>query len=47
MTLLFVILVVAGFVFHFLATFGVNYATRIAWGLWLAAAVLWAIPLLK
>ncbi len=44
MTLLFVILVLLGFVFHFLATFPVTYAGRIAWGCWLIAAILWAIP---
>ncbi|MHB8529729.1 MAG: hypothetical protein ACYC8V_09500 [Caulobacteraceae bacterium] len=44
MTLLFTLLVVVGFLLHFLATFPVNYASRIAWGCWLAAAVLWALP---
>lgn len=44
MTLLFVLFVLLGFVFHFLATFPVNYASRIAWGCWLVAAIIWAIP---
>ena len=39
---LFIVLVVMGFVFHFLATWPVTYATRIAWGCWLAASLLWA-----
>lgn len=43
MTLLFTILVLLGFVFKFLATWPVNYAERIAWGCFLAAAILWAI----
>jgi hypothetical protein len=47
MTLLFTILVVLGFLFHFLATWPVNYASRIAWGLWFVAAVLWAVPSLR
>ena len=42
--MLFDILVLAGFLFHFLATWPVNYASRIAWGCWLAAAIIWAIP---
>lgn len=44
MELIFAILVVLGFGFHFLATWPVNYAERIAWGSWLVAAVIWAIP---
>lgn len=43
MDLLFVILVLAGFIFHFLSTWPIAYASRIAWGSWLAAAVLWAL----
>lgn len=43
MGLLFVLLVVLGFLAKFLATFPVAYAERIAWGLWLAASVVWAI----
>jgi hypothetical protein len=44
MELLFVLLVILGFLFHFLATFPVSYASRVAWGLWLAASILWAVP---
>lgn len=43
MTLLFTALVVLGFLFRFLATYPVNYADRIAWGCWLAAAIIWAV----
>lgn len=43
MDLLFVILVLAGFIFHFLSTWSVAYADRLAWGCWLAAAILWAV----
>lgn len=43
MQILYVLLVVLGFLFHFLATFPVNYASRIGWGCWLAASLLWAI----
>lgn len=46
MTLIFVLLVVAGFLFWFLATFPVNFAERVARGCFLGAAILWAIPLL-
>jgi hypothetical protein len=46
MHLLFVLLVLLGFIFKLLATFPVNYAERIAWGCWLAAAVIWAVPAL-
>lgn len=42
--MLFVAFVIAGFIAKFLATFPVNYAERVAWGCWLVAAVLWAIP---
>lgn len=42
LALLFVLCVLLGFVFKFLATWPVNYAERIAWGLWLAAAFIWA-----
>jgi len=44
MSILFALLVLAGFVFHFLATFPVQYASRIAWGSWLVAAIIWALP---
>lgn len=44
MTILFALLVILGFLFHFLATWPVSYATRIAWGCWLAAAIIWALP---
>lgn len=40
--ILFLIFVVAGFLFHFLATWPVTYASRIAWGCWLVASLLWA-----
>lgn len=41
--LVFVILVVLGFGFHFLATWPSQFpATRFAWGCWLAAALVWA-----
>lgn len=44
MTLLFVLFVVLGFAFHFLATFPTGpYVTRIAWGCWLIAALVWAV----
>lgn len=43
MAILFALCVVLGFAFHFLATFPVNYASRIAWGLWLVASVLWMV----
>lgn len=43
--MLFIILVVLGFLFHFLATWPVTpFATRIAWGCWLVASILWALP---
>jgi len=42
LAILFLIFVVAGFVFKFLATWPVTYTERIAWGCWLAAALLWA-----
>lgn len=45
MTILFTLLVLLGFLFHFLATFPVTpWSNRIAWGCWLAAAILWAVP---
>lgn len=43
LNLLFVLAVLLGFIFKFLATRPVNYAERIAWGCWLVAAVLWAV----
>jgi hypothetical protein len=43
MTLLFALFVLAGFLFHFLATFPVPYASRIAWGCWLVASLLWFV----
>lgn len=43
--LIFVILVVVGFVFKLLATWPVSpYCERIAWGCWLGAALVWALP---
>jgi len=45
MTLLFVVFVLIGFVFMFLSTLpNVPYAARIAWGSWLVAAIVWAVP---
>ncbi len=44
MALLFALLVIFGFLFHFLSTFPVAYASRVAWGLWLAASIIWAVP---
>jgi hypothetical protein len=45
MAILFIIAVLIGFVFHFLATWPAPpYASRIAWGSWLVAAILWAVP---
>ena len=44
LTILFVLAVVIGFIAMFLSTFPVAYAARVAWGSWLIAAVLWAIP---
>lgn len=43
LSLLFVVFVLLGFLFHFLGTFPVPYASRLAWGFWLAAALLWAL----
>lgn len=43
MQLIFVLFVLSGFLFQFLATFPVPYAARIAWGCWLVAALLWAV----
>lgn len=44
MNLLFVFLVVLGFVFHFVAKFPVSpQSSRIAWGCWLVASLIWAI----
>jgi hypothetical protein len=42
---LFVILVVLGFGFHFLGTFGPTppYSARIAWGSWFVASLIWAV----
>ena len=44
MNLLFVFLVVMGFLFLFLATFPVPYASRIGWGCLFGASLLWALP---
>lgn len=38
----FVVLVVVGFGFHLLATWPVQYASRIGWGSWFVASLLWA-----
>lgn len=42
LAMLFVIAVVVGFLFHWLATWPVNYASRIAWGCWFVASLIWA-----
>lgn len=42
LAILFLIAVVAGFLFWFLATWPVTYADRIAKGCFLAASLLWA-----
>ena len=42
MALLFTILVVLGFLFHLLSSFGMNYSTRLAWGCWFVGSVIWA-----
>lgn len=40
--ILFIIFTIAGFLFHFLATWGAPpYTTRVAWGCWLIASLLW------
>jgi hypothetical protein len=43
MHLIFVLFVLAGFLFMLLAQFPVPQAARIAWGCWLIAALLWAL----
>lgn len=43
MQLIFVLFVLAGFVFQLLAQFPVPQAARISWGCWLVAALLWAL----
>ena len=43
MPTLFVALVVLGFLAKFLATFPVQHAERVAWALWLAASIVWAL----
>lgn len=44
MGLLFVLALLFGFVFWFLATWPVPYAERVARGCFLLAAILWSIP---
>lgn len=46
MTLLFVLFVLLGFVFMFVSTWpgAPPWSTRVAWGSWLVAAIIWAIP---
>lgn len=45
MVILFCLFVVLGFVFMLMSTFGTPpWATRVAWGCWLVASLLWAIP---
>jgi hypothetical protein len=44
MFLIFVILVIMGFLFHFLSTWPVHpLCLRIAWGCWLIASILWVV----
>ncbi len=43
LTILFVLFVIAGFLFHFLATWPMPWAARVAWLCWLLASLLWAI----
>lgn len=44
LTMLFVVLVVLGFMFKFMASFGMPpWAERAAWGCWLAASIVWAL----
>jgi hypothetical protein len=42
MPLLLTILIVLGFLFRMLGSFGVNYAERTAWVCWFIASLLWA-----
>jgi hypothetical protein len=42
LAILFLIFVVAGFIFWFLASFSVTYAERIARGCFLIASLIWA-----
>jgi hypothetical protein len=45
MVILFVLFVVIGFAAMLASTWGgPSYMTRIAWGSWLIASLLWAIP---
>jgi hypothetical protein len=42
--LVFVVLVVAGFIAMFISTWPTSFpAARIAWGCWLVASLLWAL----
>ncbi len=44
MDIIFIALVLIGFVAQFLATFPTGpWTIRVAWGAWLAAALIWAI----
>lgn len=43
LALIFVLLVVVGFLAMFLGQFPVPHATRIAWGCWLVASLIWAL----
>lgn len=38
---LFLIFVIAGFLFQLLATWPVTYAARIAWACWFVASLIW------
>lgn len=46
MTLLFVLFVLVGFLFQFIATWpgALAWSTRVAWGSWFIASLLWALP---
>jgi hypothetical protein len=44
LSLIFAALVVGGFAFQFLGQFPTSFNTaRVAWGLWLVAALIWAL----
>lgn len=43
MNLIFPVLVVAGFALHLAGSLGARHCTSAAWGVWLAASLLWAI----
>jgi hypothetical protein len=43
MSILFTILVVLGFLGRLLGASGVNHADKVAWAVWFAAAIIWAV----